>query len=340
VAIHLIRYLSVLHLHNTQFRNVKFRHIKSTMSRYTLLSSVGIITPCIIILSGCNSVGPSKSFLQDRIKDQLPQYWEIKSLKVEKQENLGSNVEPLVSTRFKVIVQLKEDIYQTAGSIDGIPTKRQEGVSFVTKSESQGKEVEIYGVSKATQKSDSWSTNINFDENGTGNLGQPRTSFSGKVVLRNSQEETLFRNEVEEKIRVERNVMTSILNGENKLSGERLKTKNSLRFFVVKFDSFDTSSNKFSGQVEYPEANFVAKIEGLVSDITDITFKTTSVLKGDGHRVGSIFKLSLSDSLDRLEGKRIFIHTPEGIDDMPFADDFIKLFPPEKEEEEVVIYLR
>lgn len=276
------------------------------------------MAPCIFVFVGCSQLGPDKSVLQQQLQVQLPVHWQVKSFQVENQQNLGNQVEPLVLVRFKASAELQEDTFYSVSNLDNIPLKKQEGISFLKKAENRGQKVDIYGVSTSRRTADTWNSEFKFDTNPTVNTGQARSDFSGKVILLDSQEESDFRAEVEKQIQAEKEVVLNMVSNKGKLSGERTGSEKPFRSFIITFTSFDTSSNTFTGQMEYPEKGATLELQGSISEGTNIQFKTTRVLKGDDIRTGSDYTLSLV-SLDRMEGKRTYTRPPNA--------SFLTLYP-------------
>ncbi|MBW4635234.1 MAG: hypothetical protein KME30_26070 [Iphinoe sp. HA4291-MV1] len=278
-------------------------------------------------------MGPDKSVLQQQLQAQLPSYWQVKSFHVEGQENLGNQVEPLVLVRFKASAELQEDTFYSVGNLDNIPLKKQEGISFLKKAESRGQKVDIYGVSTSKRSADTWNNEFRFDTNPTANTSQPRSNFSGKVILLDSPEESEFRDEVKKQVKAEKEVVLNMVSNKGKFSGERTGSEKPFHSFLITFTSFDSSSNTFTGQMEYPGDGAILEFKGSISEGINLQFKTTQVIKCDHINVGSEYILSLVN-LDRMEGKRTYV----GMANIPLAE--ISPFGPEKQEESVVLYLK
>jgi hypothetical protein len=69
---------------------------------------------CLALLAACSGKpGPSKSELEaELISGQLPASWSLESLDVTAQENIGTDVEPVIASRFAAEVELQQDLYK------------------------------------------------------------------------------------------------------------------------------------------------------------------------------------------------------------------------------------
>jgi hypothetical protein len=63
----------------------------------------------VTLLTACSQLGSDDEVLKKSLQSNLPAYWEVGSLNLENRENLGSQSDPSVQSRFKAIVRLKED---------------------------------------------------------------------------------------------------------------------------------------------------------------------------------------------------------------------------------------
>lgn len=137
----------------------------------------------LLALSGCGSSNePSTSEYEKKLALDLKGYIEVASFEKQVSENTGTKVEPVIMTRFKAKLALKEDTYMPVGTV--------KGASLIELRNKKGTEFDIYGVAKATKRGDSWNITYRFENQPT-NTGQPRSFFdsSGKVVVKGSPEE-------------------------------------------------------------------------------------------------------------------------------------------------------
>ncbi|MBW4420955.1 MAG: hypothetical protein KME13_17245 [Myxacorys californica WJT36-NPBG1] len=280
-------------------------------------------------------IGPGRGVLQQQLQNQLPSFLEITQLDFERHENLGTQVEPVIAARFKATAKFKEDAFLRVNGVDDIPSKRQENVNFLKLANSKGSSIDIYGVLKTKRVADSWETQFEFEHTPT--FGRSRDQYNGRTVLLGSDEETKFRAEVEAEVKAEKEAVLNPILNKASLSGERSKTEGELHSFVLTFTSFDSLSKTFTGEMQYPDAKAVVKIEGSIIEDTQIQFKSTEILKGGGKvkAVGSTYSLSLVN-LSRMEGKR------EKLQRLPEAllPDLSPFGPNTNEEEPVVLYLK
>jgi hypothetical protein len=158
------------------------------------------VAALIMTVSGCSQSGPSDSELKNSLQSKLPAYWEVTSLSLENKENLGSKSDPNVQARFKAVIRLKEDTFKSeadqASTVSWFSQPKTTNVTFVSQVERKGKTAELFGVSHSKRFTDSWKTEFRFDNEPTSELGQPRSFFKGKTVLRNSKEEDAYKAEL------------------------------------------------------------------------------------------------------------------------------------------------
>lgn len=160
------------------------------MKRYWVL-----VVGALFGLAGCGSSNePSTSELEKKLALDLKGYVEVASFSKEISENAGTKVEPLVQTRFKAKLRLKEDTYVPSGYV-----RRENAVQLELRNK-KGTEFDLYGIAKATRKGDGWNITFRY-ENMPSNIGQPFGHFSaqGKAFIKGSKEEEEFMAQIKEK---------------------------------------------------------------------------------------------------------------------------------------------
>ncbi len=250
--------------------------------------------------------GPSRSDLKKQLQNQLPSYWEITSIDIKGKQNTGTNVEPRISQRFHAKAKLKEDTFFETSQIDSLPAKKQNNVVFLNASERRGKEVELYGLSTSSLVAEKWQSSFRIDVNPTFNYGQPRNSFSGKTVLRNSREEAEFVSTIQKQLEEEKATLLSALRSGSWLSGTWVEPSGGYNLgdevradMQVRFTSFEESSGKLAGEIKFSSS--VKRFEGTFRG-DEINFKTVSVVQGnDKFGLGTEYKFTL-DSSDTMRG--------------------------------------
>jgi hypothetical protein len=258
---------------------------------------------CVTVTAGCGQVKPSQTELKQQLQANLPEYLQVSSFESKASDNLGTNAQPRIQTRFHARLTLKDDTFLQSSKLDSLPEERQEGIDFITKAATKGKTVDLYGVSLSRLVNEKWQTEFQYDTDPIPSLGRPRSSFGSQTVLRNSSEEQDFITKVRKQIEEDKAFLVSVLKGNQKYPGERRQDDaDDFRPLTLQFKSFEQQSNKFIGNIEYPTLdNAVIEIEGSLLD-DGLTFTTTKVLKGENLSVGTIYNMRLVDR-NQLKGR-------------------------------------
>ena len=252
------------------------------------------------VMSALNRPGDSK--LRQQLQSQLPPFWEVTTFEIKEEQNIGTQVEPSISTRFHAVARLKEDAFFDAGRINSVELERQQGVAFIRPSEKQGKTVDLFGVSTSHLASEAWKAVFHFDENPIPNLGVPRSSLGGRTVVVDSKEEQDFVAEVRAQIESEKQNLVSKVTKGATLLGESLEHEGKDTYpFKLHFSSFDKTSGRWSGEIEWPTQQAMLKVEGALSDTT-LTFKEVQFIKKGNVDVGAEWSVSLDPE---SKGKRL-----------------------------------
>lgn len=267
------------------------------------LSRIAVSIPCLIVLTSCSQLGPKDSEFRRSLQNQFPSHWEINSLEIKERENTGTKVQPNIVARFHAKLKLKEDTFFEDSKLNEINADRQQGVTFISKAEVKGKIVDVYGVSNSRLVAEKWQTDFRFDTNPTENMGSTRTSFSEKTVLKDSKEQEEFVAQVKKEIEDDKVNLKKAIASRRIFSGERLGTEGAARYFKLSFNSFDESSGIFSGEMNYPDGNFIVGVEGKLSE-SNLSFESKKVIKGDNVTLqDSVYNLHLVSG-NKLSGQR------------------------------------
>jgi len=252
----------------------------------------------IVIIAGCSQFAPKNADIKTSLQGAVPPYLEVTSLSIDNRENLGTRTNPVIQSRFKAALKLKEDTFTSAERLDSVDWERQRDITFINLVEKNGKTLEIYGFAVSQPFMDSWKTELQFDNNPFSELGEPRSYFQGKTVLRNSPEEEEFLAEVKKQIESEKEALEKAIIGE--WYGSAFNSSNSR--LTIKRENSDL--NVILIHEGYRE---VMKLELLPQN--KIVLNGISVTKLDGSRADGYyldtFELTLNSTGDILKGEAI-----------------------------------
>lgn len=287
---------------------------------------VGLI--CLSLLgvmaSGCGSqdVGPSDKRISKAIQVELPGFLELNELNIEASENVGSEVEPIVRTRFSGALRLREPLYQVERTILG--------KSVLSEVVSQGEEVKLFGVSTAELQQEQWRVEFDDIDLSPKLAGESLGSFrTGEFVFAGSTEEAALINEYEREQALVQERERERLAQQKAAEAERReiqrldeqKRRQAFRSFLanngaatgaagdnseswpfrMKVSQFVESDNSFTGQMEWPTLNGITRIEGTLIDGT-LVFTEKEHIKRGNVALGTVYEFSKLEN-GRVEGR-------------------------------------
>lgn len=273
------------------------------------------ILPFVFLAACSDGMGPSRAELEGQLALRLPHQLEMGSFSVEASENIGTKVEPLIKSRFKAEVRLKEDTFER---------DHQEGeVAFLRPAAKKGERRELYGIASAVQKAGSWQIIFDFENSRLfDDAGNPLGSFTGRVIVIGSSEEKDFRKEQAEAakqaelaakavVQARLDVITAALTSGRVYAGEQKTGTNSMTPTILRFQVRFLSFDKASGRVTAENRWFDSKtgalkapnhVEGLL--VGDSLRLTERVRNGENGQDFSIsYSFALAATGDRLDGK-------------------------------------
>ncbi|MGK7297501.1 MAG: hypothetical protein ACNS61_17045, partial [Candidatus Wenzhouxiangella sp. M2_3B_020] len=154
--------------------------------------------------------GPSKSELEaELISGHLPASWSLESLDVTAQENIGTEVEPVVASRFAAEIELQQDLYkQTVTSrpveAEGGSTVRYLANHRVIETASEaGTDAKLFGVARSIRRGEGWAIRIELESRPWLGAGEPLSEFGTEYVIAGSDEEAALIERVDAEWRAE-----------------------------------------------------------------------------------------------------------------------------------------
>ncbi|MFN2334676.1 MAG: hypothetical protein ABR550_09670, partial [Wenzhouxiangellaceae bacterium] len=111
----------------------------------TIFKHLSIFAVATLLVACSGSIGPKESELRAELQaNHVPASWEITSLNVTAEENIGTKVEPIIAARFEFETELKQDLYQPTNSskpLDsqgGMTVRYIDGVQVIEKVKPEG----------------------------------------------------------------------------------------------------------------------------------------------------------------------------------------------------------
>lgn len=272
-------------------------------------------------LTGCfsNKNEPSTKDILSALKFELPHYVEVKDVQVEVSENIGSEVEPQIRSRFKGEIVLTEALYKTKAAI-----LDKEIIEEVV---AKGMKFNIYGISSSKYRMEKWI--IDFDKleisplvsgrplsnwktneyvlSGSDEEGELIEENERQIALRKKQDEARLAKQKEEaekkrlsaeKKRIEdHEFIVSVLKSGRTVTGKAGNRSKKWPFRLT-FENYSESEETFSGKMEWPSLGGVTKISGNLVGNT-IVFKEMAYIKKGNVALNTVYEM------DTVNGKKI-----------------------------------
>jgi len=170
-----------------------------------LIQYISILLISVVLLACSGAIGPKESELKAKLQaDHVPASWEITSLKVTAEENLGTKVEPVIAARFEFDAELKQDLYESTSSSKplqsegGMTVRYIDGVRVIERVNSAGHAERIFGISRAQKQGEGWRITIELESTPWRYAGEPLSEFGTNYVIAGSEEEAALMARVEQ----------------------------------------------------------------------------------------------------------------------------------------------
>ena len=170
-----------------------------------LSQALSIFAISTLLLACSGAIGPTEGELKAKPQaDHVPASWEITSLNVTAEENLGTKVEPVIAARFEFDAELKQDLYEPTNSSKplqsegGMTVRYIDGVRVIEKVNAAGHEERVFGVSRAHKQGEGWRITIELESAPWRYAGEPLSEFGADYVIAGSDEEAALIARVEQ----------------------------------------------------------------------------------------------------------------------------------------------
>lgn len=273
----------------------------------TLLTSMLFMT----LVVGCSSKSsPSGKELATKFALDIPGYWSLNNFDIEISENVGSETEPVVKSRYVAELKLKEDTYEHSRSINDVPV--------IKPVKSAGDKVKIYGVATSIYRAGKWDVHFAVENNPTRNSGKPKAEFGSNAVLSGSkkeqelttnaearrdavvQEEITKRNAEATKKKAlaeqHRSFLLKLVKSGKSYAGETSERGETLPFKIT-FSNVNTDGTKFTARLDMLRFTSATKIEGEVFGAKLLFKETAYITKAEGNKwnIGDVYELEVND---------------------------------------------
>ncbi|AKS41375.1 hypothetical protein [Wenzhouxiangella marina] len=176
----------------------------------SLIQSALLLAATSLLLACGGSPGPDADELEaELVARVLPASWQIESLSISAAENTGSEVEPIITTRFELELELQQDLYEPAFSSQplesegGRTARHIAGRRVIEKVRSEGDEEIVFGLARSVRRGEGWQTLFELESMPWRYAGEPLSGFGNDYVIAGSEQETELIAEVEEAWRAE-----------------------------------------------------------------------------------------------------------------------------------------
>lgn len=203
---------------------------------------------------------PSSDEIKSGISIRLPKYIQLENIEIEKQQNVGNEIEPEWGTRIKATVKTKYPLF----SLDFLDKDRK--VSFISLKTEKGTESDVYAKVYSRLFQGNWKHRVEIDGKPFNNLGKQRHQFfidrygeDQRVLVRGSEEESDYLSQFHE---AHDFYYTALKTGIT-LSGE-VKSTNKTWPITIKLHGFTNGKGDFDGEIEW-DGYHTKKVSGNIS---------------------------------------------------------------------------
>lgn len=107
----------------------------------------------LLLLSGCSQqLGPTHQELKLEFSEQISPY--IDDFELKDTENLGTQTEPIVQSRYRATLKYTEENITTPEILENLRKRDQLGKAYS----------EVHGLSRSTRKGSTWETRFTIEE--------------------------------------------------------------------------------------------------------------------------------------------------------------------------------
>lgn len=150
-----------------------------------------------LLLAACSGdPGPDRDELEaELVASHLPASWTLETMDITVQENMGTEVEPVVASRFSAEIEPQQDLYQPTVTSRAVEAEKNSPVRYlagrrvIEKATEAGTTAEIFGVARSTRRGEGWVIRIDLESRPWRTAGDPLSDFGTDHVIAGSSEE-------------------------------------------------------------------------------------------------------------------------------------------------------
>lgn len=170
-----------------------------------------LVLAATALLMACGgALGPDAGELEaELVANVLPPSWQVESLTISAEENVGTEVEPVIMSRFELTLELQQDLYeptsssQTLESEGGRTASRIAGRDVIERVRSEGDEERVFGIARAVPRGQGWQIRLEPESTPWRYAGDPLSAFGNDYVIAGSDQEAELIAEVDAAWRAE-----------------------------------------------------------------------------------------------------------------------------------------
>lgn len=169
-----------------------------------------VIAATAVLMACGGSLGPDADDLEaELVANVLPPSWQVKSLKVSAEENVGSEVEPVIMSRLELTLELQQDLYEPTSSSQplesegGRTARRIAGRAVIERVRSEGDKERVFGLARAVRRGQGWQVRFEPESTPWRNSGDPLAAFGNDYVIAGTEDEGALIAEVDAAWRAE-----------------------------------------------------------------------------------------------------------------------------------------
>lgn len=150
-----------------------------------------------LTLSACSSKpGPTENEIQaELISNHFPAWWTIESFDVTVQENTGTEVEPVITSRFSAEIELQQDLYKPTATSQPVEAVGNAPVRFLADrrvievATEASTQTQIFGLARSTRRGEGWDIHVELESRPWHTAGEALADFGTEYVIAGTAEE-------------------------------------------------------------------------------------------------------------------------------------------------------
>jgi hypothetical protein len=262
--------------------------MKATISGILLALALVVVGP----IQAQAQEAPTEAQVAEGLSFEIPAIWAIESLTIQATQNVGSIVDPDIRMRIRATARLQQATFGFASQIDN--------VTVLTPVLPEGHVVELFGFASARLYRGEWEYSFDFQGSAFEGSGAPRSSFSGRTVLRDSDEHRAVIVKAEARQRAVLEAQQAAiardtaqwrdLLGRGEFRGQSSRGGTVWPFEVV--DVVLDANDRFTGQLTWLTLASVQRINGIITDGVMIFENVEDIQRGDAV-LNCVYQLAL-----------------------------------------------